>query len=842
MRLKILAEPWNAEGIQKRVMKTFGGERYLGKIVCRVCGQPLEDIEYDDNVEFDDSGKAVLTSSVLTAEQLAPLASINIWGEPDPTKMTAKERTVYARTQRADAIATEVAAAEAVYLERLTVTQRSIYDVYRSVTAGVTVPLPLVSNIVRLTEQFIGAYVGVAGKLEALQAAKKSTYDATIAKFGAKKYDSLPPRRESANAAAVGAIAALLAIAAQQGAISITSTACTPNLKGYPGESGGDPAKSGVLKYLSCVIGSNSSQDPDRLLVDYVIPAAFSFSGNSKSTVKLAEDLVVSIPTLFTPEVVVATEEVVEDEEPVAVTKHVEQVPSTFRPDMAPILVEAPLAETIGQLGKMRGPEVFEGVSDALRVQGMALIGNLHRNVASVTTIAQKSTEGVCCPANMDSWARTKPSQLLKIYAALLPDIPFLVANGSLFKTVVAPPTIQVAEGRIDEEVMAKLFKTYCHVETKPSYGNAHEFSYGNRCRRCGYTDDEPPIADMDVRFRPLSDRVRANRQLKERAGEGARLTWRAGLEQLADVSSPAFGTALKTCLAQPAIPAGLGEKELKRKLIGVWAKMTEHRDALKKSLFPGADTGIMKMLIDLTADPFVEGPRLIQEYLCASVNAVATKFAIDSIKGAPWAGLARPIDETMTKVLQKNAAWSVGVSVTPESLRRMVIALTPAISTWIKVVRPATDLVWTVDQAQKLLLTLVLDAWASSGVSTEFMTALLKHARSQSKKYSTEDVKRLLQLRAAEERALILSEFDSIKDEDQRAVARTLKNLGIGRWAIGKNITKLDAGVLLFEEEQRRKMGITDEDGVAAVTMGDEEPVDEEGYDVNQGADGDDE
>jgi hypothetical protein len=416
------------------------------------------------------------------------------------------------------------------------------------------------------------------------------------------------------------------------------------------------------------------------------------------------------------------------------------------------------------------------------------------------------------------------------------------VANGSLFKTVVEPPAIQVAEGRIDEEVMAKLFKTYCHVETKPSYGNAHEFSYGNRCRRCGYTDDEPPIADMDVRFRLLSDRVRANRQLEERAGEGARLTWRAGLAQVADVSSPAFGTALKTCLAQPAIPAGLGEKELKRKLIGVWGSMTVYRDTLKKSLFPGADTGVMKMLVDLTADPFVEGPRLIQEYLCASVNAVATKFAIDSIKGAPWAGLARPIDETMTKVLQKNAAWSVGVSATPESLRRMVITLTPAISTWIKVVRPASDLVWTVDQAQKVLLTLILDAWASSGVSTEFMAALLKHARSQSKKYSTEDVKRLLQLRAAEERALILSEFDSIKDEDQRAVARTLKNLGIGRWAIGKNITKLDAGVLLFEEEQRRKMGITDEDGVAPVTMGDEEPVDEEGYDVNQGADGDDE
>jgi hypothetical protein len=122
-------------------------------------------------------------------------------------------------------------------------------------------------------------------------------------------------------------------------------------------------------------------------------------------------------------------------------------------------------------------------------------------------------------------------------------------------------------------------------------------------------------------------------------------------------------------------------------------------------------------------------------------------------------------------------------------------------------------------------------------------MRTLLKHARAQTKKYSNEEVKRLLQQRAAAERALILSEFDSIKDDDQRAVTRTLKNLGIGRWAIGKNIRNLDEGVLLFEEEQRRKMGIipgeSGEPGLEAL----EEPglEDAEAYDVTQ-ADGEDE
>ena len=807
MRLKVLAQPFNAEGIHKQVMKTFGGERYLGKIVCRVCGQPLDDIEYDDNVEFDDNGKAVLTSSVLTAEQLAPLASINIWGEPDPAKMTVKERTMYARTQ----MATATAAAEAVFRERLSATQRSIYDMYRSLTADITAPLTLVSKIVRLTEQFINAYVSIARKLEALKADKKK-YDATIAKFATKKYDNLPPRLDDANDATRGAITALLAIAAQKGAVVITS-ACAPNLGGYPGEPGGDPAKSGVLKYLSCVVAQ------ERLLLDYVIPAAFSFSGNSKATVKLAEELVESVALLMPEAQPEAVAEAPAEAE-VAIAKHVEQVSGTFRPDMAPLIVDAPPAETIRQLAASSD---LAAVADALRIQAMSHIGGLHRNIAAVATIAKLSTEGVCCAADMDSWMTPPPSRLLTAYSRILPDIPFLTSNGTLFEMVVEPPVVQVAEGSIDEDVKAKLFRAYCHVEG-PSYGNAHEFSYGNRCRRCGYTDEE--VVDMDVRFPLLSAAVRTNRRLKEE-GSGGRLTWQEGLAQL--VLTPKLAEALETCLAKPPVTG-------KRELIDVWAPITTYRDALKKRLFPVAKAGddpsdIYKLMVYLTADPFVEGPRLIQEYLCATVNVVATKSAILTIKGASWAGIARPIDETMTQVLQQNA-----VVVSDEGVKKLVATLAPAINTWIKVVRPSSDPAWSTEWAQKLLLTLVLDAWATSGMSAESMRTLLKHARAQTKKYSNEEVKRLLQQRATAERALILSEFDSIKDEDQRAVTRTLKNLGIGRWAIGKNIRTLDPDVLDFEEQQRLKMGVVEPGfGDAA------EEVIEDGYDVDQ-AGGDDE
>jgi hypothetical protein len=224
----------------------------------------------------------------------------------------------------------------------------------------------------------------------------------------------------------------------------------------------------------------------ERLLLDYVIPAAFSFSGNSKATVKLAEELVESVALLMPEAQPEAVAEAPAEAE-VAIAKHVEQVSGTFRPDMAPLIVDAPPAETIRQLAASSD---LAAVADALRVQAMSHIGGLHRNIAAVATIAKLSTEGVCCAADMDSWMTPPPSRLLTAYSRILPDIPFLTSNGTLFEMVVEPPVVQVAEGSIDEDVKAKLFRAYCHVEG-PSYGNAHEFSYGNRCRRCGYTDEE---------------------------------------------------------------------------------------------------------------------------------------------------------------------------------------------------------------------------------------------------------------------------------------------------------------------------------------------------------------
>ena len=127
-------------------------------------------------------------------------------------------------------------------------------------------------------------------------------------------------------------------------------------------------------------------------------------------------------------------------------------------------------------------------------------------------------------------------------------------------------------------------------------------------------------------------------------------------------------------------------------------------------------------------------------------------------------------------------------------------------------------------------------------------------HVKQQFVKFSKETIKRILQDRASLDRETIVQEFESIKDDDERAAQLMMKQFRIGRWAIGTNFQKFDADLFEFEAEQRHRMGIVDApvdpvllEGSGGGPAGVEDygfnlaAAPEDGYDMNQGADGDD-
>jgi len=73
--------PGDVGALNKEIQLTFGGGQSQGHYICRNCGQPISELEYDTHLEFDDSGKPMMGRSELidkdaiTEEQLEVLIS-----------------------------------------------------------------------------------------------------------------------------------------------------------------------------------------------------------------------------------------------------------------------------------------------------------------------------------------------------------------------------------------------------------------------------------------------------------------------------------------------------------------------------------------------------------------------------------------------------------------------------------------------------------------------------------------------------------------------------------------------------------------------------------------------
>jgi len=66
-RLQIQAylQPTEKESIDKEIILAFSGGQFHGKYICRNCGQAIRELDFDNNLEFDDNGKPKSGRAVL---------------------------------------------------------------------------------------------------------------------------------------------------------------------------------------------------------------------------------------------------------------------------------------------------------------------------------------------------------------------------------------------------------------------------------------------------------------------------------------------------------------------------------------------------------------------------------------------------------------------------------------------------------------------------------------------------------------------------------------------------------------------------------------------------------
>jgi len=932
MELEALAQPQRMDAIQKQILVRFGGERYEGKIICKNCGQALQDIDYDEHVEFDDNGRAVVESSVLTEEQLE-----------DPEESTWKKST---------------AALVAAPVTFATEAQRQLYDILLMISShgGFTLPEATARMVVTYADVFVSARTPPQA---AYEAKRKQALAQATARISTKAGIAAPPEVPTYEAwidrLRVQAVAGLTVIALQTATPPIVVNSAMPICKystgGWPLQPEAKPGEEkSTLHYIACAVAF--IERPDAPWVN------MRWSKEGKATIRVGavlKELVPAVelmlvgdpktgPLSFTPTLRTLLTQIQTDaavaRERAIVSVH-DQLPTGFRPEPFPAAVARPGLERDPvppiQEALAAGTSVaatIDPVAAAVRQQAQAVVSELHAAAragfeALGESAPKQATDYVCCPTPLTEVDRgaallgaAEAPQLLKARALLRGAIPTAVNAGTHLWEIQETPEQAVVEQNVDADVLFKLFLKYCY--TGGQVGELHEFSAGNICRQCGLALGKPlDLVDFategagilaaqqgDLRvetsqaaFNALSDAVRRRKLLVARAAQG-RSPWRAGLEGLVTACrkhQPAVADALSAVLEavaaanQDMAPMDeVGRATLWTPVAALMDELTADVGAAIGPIVAGAAAAAagrakarsdeaaeaLRLLDRMLRDPFVEGPRSVQEYWCAKPQAAGTDFGVREVRGARWFKISREHNERLNKILRENADWFGGaVTETMRGpLRSLGSTLGPLLRVWVRSVRPAgfAEGAWTEAEARMVLKTVILQAWRDVAASDSWMyadvaapaeriattkacadwtRALMFHYKQQFGRLEQENIAKILQQRAELERTSVVEEFSAIKDDDERAAELMKKRLRIGRWALAaKGFRQYDADMFEFENEQRRKMGIMDPpvdpillEGAAAPAGADyglggaAGGAPEDGYDVDQGAAGDD-
>ena len=866
MELEALAQPSRLESIQKQILVRFGGARYEGKIVCKNCGLPLQDIDYDEHVEFDDHGHAITGRSILTEEQLADVT--------DGIRLATPAALTFAsQSQR------EIAEALQIIVDR----------------AGIRMPEAVTRRIVRHVDIYVSARAPPPALYET-QRAKAMTSAATKIKATTGTQVAtidVPTYAAVLDQLRVTALTGLVALALQttEPPLEVTTPfpLCDFSRGGWPFDpeapKDGTPDDRGVKKsavvYMSCVVASiQRDLTPWRNLAWAGLPKLESRRVAVLKAVVSALSIIVmgdpkTGPLTFGPEI--RTELLRAQTDVAAVAQRAlvsrgDSMTHGFRPEAfpqkvaRPAIEKNPLPNVIAAINAGTSAALGTQIATASRQMARALIVEMHEEASSVKV--SNTTEAVCCPIPIQEAATgslvIQSPGLAAAATELRAANPALPQGGSrLWQTnteSVAPEVVPVVE----EGIYFKLFLRFCYQG--PQIGLPHEFSVGNVCRQCGLRlGKSPDLINFDkegagilssqegelrieitaAAFEGLSTTVRRKKHLTPPVLAVAE-SWKVGLKELAKMMTHpeyvVFGEALNTIL-----DSNLPDDEMARAT--AWAPIAVLHDELKAQVIdrvgplvprqPGKAgeqrareaVRAMDAFDSATEDPFVEGPRTLLEYWCTKVSAAGRGFGIVSVAGAKWFKISREHNERIDKLLRENSQWFSG-DLPPACLPVLVKVsetLAPLLRLWITAVRPGS---WTVTEAQLVLRTLVFHVWRDAVSTTSWLyndiavpadrelvaatlanwtRALMLHMRQQVFKYSKETIKQVLQQRAELERTSVVKEFEDIRDDDVRAAELIKKSFRIGRWGVGKNLQKYDADLFEFESEQRLRMGIAD-------------------------------
>ncbi len=440
LQIQEFVRPREQEVLHKELLLKFSGGAFGGKFICRVCGQGIQELDFDTNIEFDDQGRPMMgRSEMVDLDAIAEEHLENILSGP----AEVIEETNYGTDELNTMYKTVKTIAELVGVNP----EKEDYD--------------------RMIELFSDYNNTLPTREEYVKKATKGSPD----------YDKFYSIRYISAAAAI----VLLNIQTHMPdyIIYYTNTECRNGLFGYPLE---EPSNvTGITCVSSVVAGVNENTFPWNMTglqksSDYIKRANFLLP-----LVKAQVDEFVKNPLI--QEGLKRKREYQKSVFGAFGSRKVDLIPSSFRPIPYKVPEEEAAEEAI----------VVAAASPEKKAKAWIQSGHALAKKNAPLNPDTPLTETTCCLHGISA-----PQEFWASKSGLLPALDPRVAGNPFYRSGTASTTFytvkpELIEGRLNPEEYYKLFMKVCFEGDRK--GLPHELGLGAKptCLHCGLNFNEDP-------------------------------------------------------------------------------------------------------------------------------------------------------------------------------------------------------------------------------------------------------------------------------------------------------------------------------------------------------------
>ena len=815
--LKEYLYPKDKSAIHKELLLTFSGGAFQGKFICRNCGQPISEIEYDTSIEFSDDGTPISGRSVLEDEPTIKDTLDQILGED--VEGAAVEDEIVFKSE----------------LQRIIYTAaKKLFDV-----VGIYAKTDTLKRVLMRVETEMMKQPSLADYKQLTKGKRAIDYPVFI------------------NRIMVAAIAANTLIEIQTNipgfVMRYKLAGCRAGFSGYP--VGAEKDRTGV-EYIICAVASIRDD-----------AAPWNLSGfQQESNEKRRQDAIQTtmLRVLDTTLLSAAVQQQISLKRAylqklygsVVLSEQLpEKIPNGFRP----------VPYTVPKGEAAASPNVPEAATPTERLRGWITLA--HQIGADNGTVVKGNpySDATCCLTPIQdpaaAWAK-----LGKGLPALPLKAPPRGPINSHLGVHFEPRPYEMLVGSVPPEIMYRIFLKVCY--DGPRKGLAHEPGYTNTCASCGFVFPEspyavtpfPPIGSKDL-LKTFVEEVEAivtkgkvaldTQGIKTNAGAFESVldaTHRAYKVTPYEAPRPAAGMALfetfrtldpepfegwrkiitETMAQLSALPGGPSKIEIATAYGPLSDFSAERMDMLKERIGSDNAAALQRIL----EGPVIESTETLLAYVLIPFQRLASGFQVGSLKVSKGYELGEGTEEDVNRNIETHLQF-VGqlakraTGLTLEKIRWTIVRLSRVLAALKQNVRSAfipggeIGLPYVVVALVGGILANFIDPeFVPVGGDTEMVDAgakapvqildvCVQKMRKEGLKFTDEYIKEVIGRRDEIEKNLFIRRFENLSPQE-KSMAKRIKTLGLKEWSIGGTnaIQKYDSDQYEVERNQRGEMG----------------------------------